>query len=85
MGLYKDEGNAALALAEECAEVIQIITKLHRFDGFWSEVPPGKDITRWEQLENEMNDLIYQWDRLREERDRCLDETATWDGDIDPL
>jgi NTP pyrophosphatase (non-canonical NTP hydrolase) len=65
MGKYKDNGNAALALAEECAEVIQIITKMKRFNGSWNEIPPDKDKTRWEQLESEMEDLLYQWNRLK--------------------
>ena len=35
MGQFKNEGDAALALAEECAEVIQVITKMKRFNGSW--------------------------------------------------
>jgi hypothetical protein len=65
MGLFKDEGDAALALAEECAEVIQIITKLKRFGGNWNEIPPGKDVTRLQMLESEMSDLMHQWNRLQ--------------------
>lgn len=65
MGLYKDKGNPSLALAEECSEVIQVITKMHRFGGDWNEIPPGKDKTRWEELEAEMEDLLYQWERLK--------------------
>lgn len=68
MGLHKNEGEPAAALAEECGEVIQIISKLYRFGGDWDEVPPGKTKTRFEQLEEEMTDLIYQWERLRTER-----------------
>ena len=68
MGMYKDEGDAALALAEECAEVIQIISKLKRFNGDWNELPPGKDSSRWEQLCSEMDDVFYQWERLKTER-----------------
>jgi NTP pyrophosphatase (non-canonical NTP hydrolase) len=74
MGQFKDTGSPALALAEECAEVIQVITKCHRFNGRWDEIPPGQDInkwphkTRWEQLESEMEDLIYQWERLKAEK-----------------
>lgn len=64
MGKFKDVGNPALALAEECAEVIQVINKLHRFYGEWDEIPEGKDISRWEELCNEMNDVLYQWNRL---------------------
>lgn len=70
MGQFKNEGDAALALAEECAEVIQIITKMKRFGGDWNEVPPNKEKTRWEMLENEVYDLFYQWLRLKEERQK---------------
>ena len=35
MGKFKDVGSPAAALAEECAEVIQVITKLQRFSGDW--------------------------------------------------
>jgi NTP pyrophosphatase (non-canonical NTP hydrolase) len=65
VGAFKNEGDAALALAEECAEVVQIISKLKRFDGDWDEVPPGKDKTRWEMLNEEMDDLMFQWERLK--------------------
>lgn len=65
MGLFKNEGDAALALAEECAEVVQIITKLKRFGGNWNEIPPGKDQSRLQMLESEMSDLMHQWNRLQ--------------------
>ena len=68
MGLHKNEGNPAAALSEECGEVVQIISKLYRFGGDWDEVPPGKSLSRWEQLEGEMEDLIYQWERLKATR-----------------
>jgi len=68
MGLHKNEGNPAAALAEECGEVVRIISKLYRFGGDWDEVPPGKSLSRWEQLEGEMEDLIYQWERLKAAR-----------------
>jgi NTP pyrophosphatase (non-canonical NTP hydrolase) len=68
MGLFKEEGDAALALAEECAEVVQIIAKLKRFGGDWNEIPPNKQKTRWEMLEEEMNDVLFQWERLKKER-----------------
>lgn len=66
--MFKEEGDAALALAEECAEVIQIIAKLKRFGGNWDEIPPNKQKTRWEMLEEEMNDVLFQWERLKKER-----------------
>lgn len=66
--MFKEEGDAALALAEECAEVVQIIAKLKRFGGDWDEIPPNKEKTRWEMLEEEMNDVLFQWERLKKER-----------------
>lgn len=68
MGRFKHEGDAALTLAEECAEVIQVITKMKRFNGSWDETRPGQLMSRWDELESEMNDLLYQWERLRLER-----------------
>jgi NTP pyrophosphatase (non-canonical NTP hydrolase) len=68
MGLHQTEGVITAALAEECAEVIQVITKLIRFGGNWDEIPPGKDQSRWQQLESEMNDVLYMWERLKAER-----------------
>ena len=68
MGLYRNQGDPAAALSEECAEVIQIISKYYRFGGTWDDTPIGKTCTRWEQLDDEMNDLIYQWERLKAER-----------------
>ena len=76
MGKFKDEGDAALTLAEECAEVIQVITKMKRFGGDWDETPPGKDKSRWRELEEEMYDLLYQWERLKNEREELL--TNQW-------
>jgi NTP pyrophosphatase (non-canonical NTP hydrolase) len=73
MGKFKNEGDAALALAEECAEVIQVITKLNRFKGSWNDVPPGKDKSRWEELYSEMQDVFYQWHRLLDEYDNVHD------------
>lgn len=64
MGQYKDSGHPAHALAEECAEVIQVITKCMRFGGNWDDVPPGQERTRWEMLEDELRDLVYQYERL---------------------
>jgi NTP pyrophosphatase (non-canonical NTP hydrolase) len=74
MGKYKNEGNAALALAEECAEVIQVITKKHRFNGNWNEIPVGKDKSRLEELTSEMDDVIYQWNRFKQEQLLIVEE-----------
>ena len=67
MGQFKNQGDAALTLAEECAEVVQVIAKLKRFGGTWHEVPPGKDKSRIQMLKEEMDDVLYQWNRLQEE------------------
>jgi hypothetical protein len=75
MGKFKDVGNPALALAEECAEVIQVINKLYRFGGDWNEVPEGKDVSRWAMLCSEMEDLMYQFRRL--EREVMFPDLAT--------
>ena len=66
MGQFKDVGNPAHALVEEMAEAIQVINKLYRFNGYWNEIPEGKEETRWQQLNGEMADVIYQWERLKE-------------------
>tara|TARA_R110000868_G_scaffold37331_1_gene132226 strand:- start:4665 stop:4925 length:261 start_codon:yes stop_codon:yes gene_type:complete len=81
MAEYAQEGDPAHHLMEECAEVIQVIAKLNRFKGAWDEIPPGKDKTRWEMLEEEMNDLLLAWNRLQEERDRATNPYESWDGD----
>lgn len=67
MGQFKDQGDAALALAEECAEVIQIIAKMKRFGGDWSDVREGQNKTRWEELQAEMDDVLYQWYKLKDQ------------------
>ena len=64
MGKHKNEGDPALTLAEECAEVIQVITKKYRFGGDWNEIPPGKSQTRLEELKAEMADVMYAWERF---------------------
>lgn len=65
MGKHKDEGDSVLALAEECSEVIQVITKKYRFDGDWDEIQPGTSKTRLELLTEEMEDVVYQWERVK--------------------
>lgn len=65
MGKHKDLGDPILALAEECAEVIQVITKKVRFNGDWDEIQPGTNKTRRELLTEEMDDVIYQWERVK--------------------
>lgn len=68
MGKFKNVGDPAAALMEECAEVIQVIAKLKRFDGKWSDDPELEMKNRWMKLEEEMDDLLYQWLRLKEQR-----------------
>ena len=65
MGKFKDQGDPAITLMEELAEAIQVIAKKNRFDGEWDEIPPGKDKTRWEELKGELEDVLYQWNRLK--------------------
>ena len=50
-------------LSEECAEVIQAISKCHRFglDNF----KPGKPLTNKEHLEGELGDLLAMVDLLK--------------------
>lgn len=64
MGKHKNEGDPALTLAEECAEVIQVITKKYRFGGDWNEIPSRKSQTRLEELKAEMADVMYAWERF---------------------
>lgn len=64
MGLFKNEGSAAVALMEEMAEAIQVIAKQVRFDGDWDDVAPKQNDTRWNKLCEEMKDVQYQWERL---------------------
>jgi hypothetical protein len=68
MGKFKDHGNPALALVEECAEVIQVVNKLYRFNGNWDEIPDDNKLSRWDQLEMEIVDVFYQWERLKAQR-----------------
>lgn len=69
MGQFKDVGNPELALMEEMAEAIQVISKKIRFEGAWREIPEGKTVSRWEELSAEMEDVLYQWERLKIYRD----------------
>lgn len=51
-------------LLEECAEVIQAISKCHRFG--IENYKPGKPKTNREHLEEELGDLLAMVDILRE-------------------
>lgn len=86
MGQFKDQGDPAFALSEECAEVIQVISKYYRFGTDWNEIPEGKTMSRWDMLKAEMEDLMYQWDRLKEDKafeDLLRKGLAGLENDID--
>jgi NTP pyrophosphatase (non-canonical NTP hydrolase) len=51
-------------LSEECAEVIQAISKCHRFG--MDNVKPGKPKTNREHLEEEIGDLLAMVDIMLE-------------------
>lgn len=53
-----------LILSEECAEVIQAISKCQRFGLEGSK--PGKPLTNLEHLEEELGDLLCMIDLLRD-------------------
>jgi len=83
MAEFKGKGVPEMILAEELAEVIQVmaeaiqtINKKVRFQGTWDEIPPGKDKTRWEELESEMQDVIFAWNdlQLRRKNETMLKE-----------
>lgn len=77
MAKYAGQGDAASTLQEEAAEIIQVIAKFNRFGRNWNEVPPGKDKTRWQMLEEEMNDLLLAWERLKNESNpNCISVTV---------
>lgn len=66
MGRFKDIGDPAMQLAEECAEVIQIISKVKRFDNpeGWQFVNPETGKTRLQELQEEMGDVMYAFERF---------------------
>lgn len=50
-------------LSEECAEVIQAISKCHRFG--MENFKPGKPLTNAQHLEGEIGDLLAMVDLLK--------------------
>jgi NTP pyrophosphatase (non-canonical NTP hydrolase) len=50
-------------LSEECAEVIQAISKCHRFG--LDNAKPGKPLTNKQHLEGEIGDLLAMVDLLK--------------------
>jgi hypothetical protein len=67
MAQYKNIGDAQMNLLEELSEVMQVITKKVRFNGDWNEVPPGHTKTRFQSLQDEMQDVMLAYSRLMEE------------------
>lgn len=59
-------------LSEECAEVIQAISKVHRFG--LDNYKPGKPKTNREHLEEELGDLLAMIDILEDM------EVVSWDN-----
>jgi NTP pyrophosphatase (non-canonical NTP hydrolase) len=62
--MNKTTGEALDILQEECAEVIQAVSKIRRFG--LDNAKPGKDKTNREHLENEIGDLYAMIDILQE-------------------
>ena len=50
-------------LSEECAEVIQAVSKCHRFG--LDNLKPGKPLTNAQHLEGEIGDLLAMVDLLK--------------------
>ena len=71
MGQFRDHGDPAITLIEEMAEAMQVLSKKIRFTGEgqigWYQTREGMDIDRWQELQAEMNDVFYQWFRLKEQ------------------
>jgi NTP pyrophosphatase (non-canonical NTP hydrolase) len=53
---------------EECAEVIQVISKIHRFGIGHEHVSSHRGITNTEKLEEEVGDLLAMIDLLIENK-----------------
>ena len=75
---YVNIGNPETRVMEECAEVIHAICKAERF-GWFNYHPDTPDIDNIDLVENEMADLIRNWEELkqklnnlRQARNRCL-------------
>jgi len=60
----KKDAEVLLILSEECAEVIQAISKVSRFG--IDNVKPGNPKTNREHLEEELGDLLAMIDILQE-------------------
>ncbi|PSR06645.1 MAG: hypothetical protein C7N14_08555 [Bacteroidetes bacterium] len=64
MEQLKDQGDPASALAEKCAEMIQIINRMKRFGRTWNETVPGHTKSSFLMFFDCMTDLKYQCKRL---------------------
>ena len=88
MGKFKNQGDPILALAEECAELIQVINKKYRFSGdslnAWKETPTGKTESRLESLLSEIADVQYQIARTLEVVGGEHDENCNNEDPQDP-
>jgi NTP pyrophosphatase (non-canonical NTP hydrolase) len=74
---------------EECAEVIQVISKIHRFGIGNEHVGSQRGITNTEKLEEEVGDLlamidllvdngILRTEKLAEAKQRKIDKLHIW-------
>lgn len=63
-------------VAEECAEVTQAISKIHRF-GFYSEVHDGTHRNNHRQLQDEITDLMACLQQLNLELHRVAERPFT--------
>ena len=61
-------------LQEECAEVIQVISKMHRFGIGHEHVSSHRGITNTEKLEEEVGDLLAMIDLLVENNVLRIDQ-----------
>ena len=59
---------------EECAEVIQVISKIHRFGIGHEHVSSHRGITNTEKLEEEVGDLLAMIDLLVENNVLRIDQ-----------
>jgi NTP pyrophosphatase (non-canonical NTP hydrolase) len=59
---------------EECAEVIQVISKIHRFGIGHEHVSSHRGITNTEKLEEEVGDLLAMIDLLIENKILATDK-----------
>ena len=90
MGGLVEKVTEILTIAqEECAEVIQVISKIHRFGIGNEHVGSQRGITNTEKLEEEVGDLlamidllvdngILRTEKLAEAKQRKIDKLHIW-------